>query len=85
MRKKVFEIMILDDFVSIQTDDFSCCFEGNGGGVQGANVSQEQALEKKYRKLGKLAMEIAKSPHSNFQQLRSYIKKSGEKNEKEWI
>ena len=74
MRKKDFEIAVIEDFVSIRTDDFSCCFDNSGGGVQGANTAQEQALEQKYKELGRLAREIADSRHSAFRELSSYTK-----------
>jgi hypothetical protein len=75
VKKKDFEIAVIGDFVSIRTDDFSCCFDSSGGGVQGANTAQEQALEPLYRELGSIALKIAESRHSTFREIKSYLKK----------
>ena len=49
MRKKVFEITILDDIICIKTDDFYFAFNEDCTGMQGMTGNQEEALGGKYR------------------------------------
>jgi len=72
MRKKVFEITILDDAVCIRTDDFFFGFNEECSGMQGMTSNQEEALGGKYRELGLLARLIAKNQYSTFPELRSF-------------
>jgi len=71
MRKKVFEITILDDIICIKTDDFYFAFNEECTGMQGMTGNQEEALGSKYRELGLLARLIAKNEYSTFPELRS--------------
>ena len=80
MRKKVFEITILDDDMCIETDDFFFAFNDERSGMQGMSGMHEEALGGKYRELGLLARLIARSYYSTFPELRSFknMKKEGE-------
>jgi len=75
MKMKTIEVNIIGNMVSIKTDDFSFCVDDHGGGVQGMNTAQEQALEPKYREMAMIAKEIVESGHSTFRELNTYRKR----------
>lgn len=72
MRLKKFEITILNDMVSIKTDDFYYVQDKTHNGAQGNNSAQEQALRGLYRRLAGLVEQITENRHSRFPELSSF-------------
>ena len=72
MKIKRFEIVVVNDMVSIKTDDFYVMRDRGGGGFQPENHQQGIVLSPMYKQLVDVVRKIFESNHSHKEELKAF-------------